>query len=62
MVVVVPAGSGWSVRSHPPVDVEGVALAEAVRAAEALVAELREFGLPTSYQAERNTAVDQPRD
>src|SRR5262249_19205926 len=60
MVVVVPAEGGWSIRSEFPVRVEGVSLAEAVKAAGALVSELREFGAPKCFRAERGAAPDRP--
>jgi hypothetical protein len=50
MVSVVPAPSGWSIRSEFGVEVEGVSLAEAVNAASELVLELKAFGVPKRFR------------
>ena len=62
MVVVVPAQGAWSICSEFPVDVEGVCLADAVKAAAVLVSELREFGLPKRCAADQGSAAGRPRD
>jgi hypothetical protein len=61
-VVVFPAEGGWSIRSEFPVGVERVSLAEAVKAAGALVSELREFGAPKCFRDERDAGPDRPHE